>query len=103
MLEKAAHAGSPEAMFYVAVSYDNGYGVKQSDTQQFNWFLKAAEVDVHQGMENTARNYKRAKGTVENYQEALKWYQKAVAHENANAMIDLGFMYERGFRGSCKQ
>lgn len=34
---------------------------------------------------------------VKNYNEALKWYQKAAAQNNAIAMGSIGSMYKNGY------
>ncbi len=40
--------------------------------------------------------YDRGKGVPQDYQEAVRWYQKAAEQGHAWAQVNLGLMYARG-------
>jgi uncharacterized protein len=40
--------------------------------------------------------YENGEGVETDYQEAMKWYQKAAAAGNATAMNIIGWMYDKG-------
>ena len=39
----AAEAGDPESQYYVALMYENGYGVEQDMEEAMKWYERSAE------------------------------------------------------------
>ncbi len=56
---KAAEIGCSEGAFYVALSYQRGMGVEQSDEHCVYWYNSAAELGNHKAQVNLADIYQK--------------------------------------------
>ncbi|CAB4441454.1 unnamed protein product [Rhizophagus irregularis] len=61
--QKAAENGFTNAMYYLAICYDNGEGTEKNLEKAFYWYQKAAENGDKEAMFNLAICYKNGAGT----------------------------------------
>lgn len=114
---KALDLGNPEGMICIGDVYDYGRGVKEDYAEAMKWYRKAADLGYARGMlkvgflynwgdgtrrSSLGRSYVR-RGRIEwagevnaNYAEAMKWYRKAAELGDAEAMAEIGSLYELG-------
>jgi TPR repeat protein len=64
--------------------------------EAFALFQAGAELGEPNAMDNLAKSYRRGFGVSRNYDKALEWYEKAAAKGDADAMFDLGELYQEG-------
>ncbi|CAG8770880.1 22991_t:CDS:2, partial [Racocetra persica] len=77
LLKSAVDNGNIMAMHNLGLCYKFGHGVKIDTFQGFTLLKQAADKGVPNSSYELARCYEFGKGTVENFREALNWYQKA--------------------------
>ncbi|PKC52664.1 HCP-like protein, partial [Rhizophagus irregularis] len=94
--QKAAENGVKEAMYYLALFYENGNGTEIDLEKAFYWYQKAAENGDGKAMFNLANNYGNGEGTEKNLEKAFYWYQKAAENDIKIAMHNLAICYENG-------
>jgi hypothetical protein len=93
----APGAGSPEALFALAVKHDKGDDrIKEDKREAFKWYLKSAEAGYLAAMARVGVMAGSGEGTAVNPQEAVKWLTAAAARDQAGAMHALGRMYMAG-------
>ena len=90
--QTAAERGYTAAMYNLAVSYDEGEGVRQDQAQANHWYRKAAENGRTSAMWNLSINLDEGKGERHNPQEAAKYLLMAYrhGHEKASKAFDKG-------------
>jgi TPR repeat protein len=93
---KGAEYGNSNCMLNIGYLYQNGNGVEVNNVEAAKWFLKACEKNRSQACVELAALYHNNNnpGIVQNFSEAMKYYLKA--GKNAQAYLELGWMYERG-------
>lgn len=91
-----AVSGYREAMALVAVMYDAGQGVKQSDYQAFRWYKKAAVAGDMESQHNLAVSYAKGHGVKKNINKALKWWRRSAMKGHVDAQFNLGIIYATG-------
>jgi tetratricopeptide (TPR) repeat protein len=94
--ETAAAAGNSEAVNYLGLLTDMGFGVAKDYLQEREAFEKAASGGNAVAMYRLGTLYENGKGVDQDYELALQWYQKAASAGNASAMYSLGTLFEIG-------
>ncbi len=81
-------------LFFLAMVIFGFSGYSQTD--RLKELLLAAEQGYVEAQCNLGVMYGQGEGVSKNYQEALRWYQKAAAQGHARAKYNLGLMYHNG-------
>jgi len=89
-LGKMAEQGDAEAQWRLGTLYRNGDGVRQSDTDANDWFLRAAEQKYVPALSSLGGQYWAGRGVRQDYNKAYFWYDLALAHGdlNSEAMLE---------------
>ncbi|MBQ8707431.1 MAG: sel1 repeat family protein [Succinivibrionaceae bacterium] len=90
-MEKAASQNSPQGMYYLAQMYEYGQGTQQDDKKAWQFYRKAAEAGEMRAQYTLGRLYQYSPSS--NIDSAAKWYHKAAASGNTDAMIAIGDLY----------
>lgn len=92
--KKAANAEdkNDDAMNSLGLMYSNGEGVKEDQEIAKEWWLKAANEENVEAMNNLGWYYEQK----ENYAQAFLWYQKSAENGNEDGMFELGCAYDFG-------
>lgn len=85
----AAKAGDPSSQLNVGFFYDTGLGVKKSRTQAMYWYRRALRRGETIAATNIATVY-RDEGRL---RLALRWFEKAVALGDDDAMLNMAKLY----------
>ncbi len=95
---KQAARTSHHAIYLRAMLYDYGYGVRQSSDMAFILMREAAAKGNASATYEIGHRYLEGIGVERNYDNALQWLKLAAGspYYVADAMHDLGVMYERG-------
>ena len=99
LFQLSASTGNSEALYWVGLIYNNGWGVSQNYTQAISWYRKAAEAGNAKAMTNLGVMYEKGHGLRMDLTQAVRWYQKAADADDENGMNNLGVMYENGSGG----
>ena len=91
-----AERGFPSSQFALGYMYDEGQGVRQSDSKAVKWYGRAAEAGHTSAQYNLGLMYEGGKGVPQDYSEAIKWYRRASEKGASVAQSKLGSMYEVG-------
>jgi TPR repeat protein len=75
--EKAAKSGHTEAMAELALCYELGCGVEQSDELALDWYMRAAEKGHLTAKFSVGEIFEEARGVPQSDEEACLWYYKA--------------------------
>ena len=93
-LELAEHVGNVNALVELGNLYLDGAGEMPPDQEKaFRYFIQAAERDNPRGWEWAGYCLYEGKGTPQNREEALRWYEKAAEKELYNSYYMLGMIY----------
>jgi TPR repeat protein len=95
---KEAVRQSHHAVYFLALLYDNGYGVKQNLDMAFVLMREAAAKGNSLAIYEVGHRFLIGTGVEPNYESALQWLNTAAGspYYVADAMYDLGLMYEKG-------
>ena len=67
------------------------------DSNSIDWIIKVAEKDEYVEVQyHLARMYEQGYRVEKSYEEAVKWYKKAIENNSIEALISLALLYERG-------
>ena len=94
-LEGLANLGDPRAQYDLAVLYDNGLGVPQSDAEALRWYTRAADQGDARAQYNLGLMYMNGQGVEPNLVLAYYWVSLSVAHGNANASPARDYLTEK--------
>jgi len=94
-LEGLAKLGEPRAQYDLAVLYDKGLGVPQSDTEALRWYTRAAEQGDARAQYNLGLMYMNGQGVEPNLVLAYYWVSLSVAQGNANAPPAQDYLTEK--------
>lgn len=94
--KKGAEAGESISMYFLAIQYRDGTGVKQNYKEALGWFKKAAEAGDSDAMNQVGRFYDFGWGVRQSFVEAGRWYEKAAAAGQAWGNSNLAIMFSRG-------
>lgn len=98
----AADLGNAEAQLFLAVGYQQGFGIDKNDDLAFLWAKKSAEQGNSYGQAFVGLMYDERMGLpddddIDNYdEEALKWYNLSAKQGNEYGQLGLGKMYYEG-------
>jgi len=71
---RQADKGTTRAYFYVGAAYTAGVGVPQDYTEAEKWYRKAADLELHAGLEALGLFYQLGQGVTQDRIEAQTWY-----------------------------
>jgi TPR repeat protein len=89
----AAKGGSPEAVFNLALNYEEGVGLKRDIRHAFRLYQRGAAMGDAECQCNLGCLYAEAK---QDPAEALHWWRKAARREDSKAQYNLGMAYLDG-------
>ena len=93
-----AEEGDPEAQFYVGFTYFQGLGVTQDNFEAEKWLKKSAlqgETNAYSALGFIYRQ--NGERTLQNVDEAIKWYSLAVDLGDEDAQHNLAGIYVSGW------
>lgn len=95
---KQAVRQSPHAIYFLALLYKHGFGVKQNLDMVFVLMREAAAKGHTLAIYEVGHCFLLGSGEETNYENARQWLGLAAGspHYVAEAMYDLGVMYEEG-------
>jgi uncharacterized protein len=70
---------------------------KSEDNPLLSGYIEAAEQGSAEAQVALGTIYLNGEGTLQNYEEAYKWYQVAADQGNAHAMFNIGVMHDKGY------
>jgi TPR repeat protein len=94
-LQGLANLGEPRAQYDLALLYDKGLGVPQSDAEALRWYTRAAEQGDARAQYNLGLMYMNGQGTTPNLIMAYYWVSLSVARGNQNAPAARDYLAER--------
>jgi TPR repeat protein len=86
----------PEALYWLGVVYDIGYGVHQNTETAAKLFRMAARVGHREAQYEIAMRHYTGVGVLRNRTKAVNWWLKAAEQGHVYAQSWLGFMYFQG-------
>ncbi len=90
----------PEPYFYLAFLFEKGIGVNYDFQTAYNYYKQAADLGYPNAFKKCGDMlYSGHELLQANKAEAMKYYQKAAEHNDADAYNALGLMHEKGFDG----
>ena len=90
-----------DAMAWIGLLYENGYGVKQDPKIAAKWMEKAAKAGQMWAANRLADYYINGSGVKKDPPLAFQWQKKAVDGGRSEAVAQLGRMYREGY-GTAK-
>ena len=93
---QSAKNGNADAQIALAVLYETGVGVPQSNQEKLHWYKKAAKQGHSKAQTALANFYMEGKIIPQNFPKAFRLYKKAAKKKNAESQYRLGEIYERG-------
>jgi hypothetical protein len=93
---EATKGEDKQALFDLALMYDDGDGVEEDNEKAIALYIKAANKGHIKAMNNLALMYDEGDGVEEDNEEAVKWYTKAAEQGYSTAQYNLGMMYDEG-------
>jgi hypothetical protein len=94
---EAARLGLPVAQAEMAEACYFGLGNTERDVVQgFEWASKAAQAGDVCGEHRLGWAYYEGEGVGQDWQLAIKWYEKAAAHGDGISMSNIGYIYDAG-------
>ncbi|WP_162930109.1 SEL1-like repeat protein [Pseudophaeobacter sp. EL27] len=91
--ELAHDQGSGNAAFSLGVMHSFGDGVPRNDHLAHQFFYQAAHANNANGMYFLGRNYETGRGTIQDTDKAVSYYQMAIDHQHKWAKLDLAELY----------
>jgi uncharacterized protein len=100
-LTSKAQSGAPDAMYLLALVYDEDLLVPKDKATAQRWMLKSAELGYVPAQVGMGKMYleKQLNGPVPNYADADRWLRLAATQGDPEAQFWLGTGYEQGFFG----
>lgn len=90
-ISRAAEQKSPEGLYYLAQMYEYGQGTEQDENKSKEYYTMAAKLGESRAQYALGRIYQYSGG--QNIDLAAKWYHKAAAQGNTDAMTAIGDLY----------
>ena len=95
--QKAASAGSIEAMAAIGNVFRYGRDVSRDYAEAMKWFRRAANAGNAEALFSVGFLYERGYGVDRDYALAKEWYEKAVKAGSFAALCEIGVLYESGY------
>ena len=92
LLRAAAEGGVTDAFFSLGYAYDVGLGVRTNQTEAERWYRRAYRTGSSMGTGNLAIIYRDAG----DLRSAFRWYRRAAALKDGDAMVDVAYCYQYG-------
>ena len=89
--EKRANQGDPVAQFCLGYMYKHGQGVRANKEKAKEWYIKAADQNYPQAMNNLAKMY--YDGLFDSNSKGMELWKQAAGMGNRTAQFNLGFAY----------
>ena len=102
-LEGLANLGDPRAQYDLALLYDKGLGVPQSDAEARRWYTRAAEQGDARAQYNLGLMYMNGQGVQPNLILAYYWVSLAGAQGDENAQSARGYLTEKMTQGQIDE
>ncbi|HJT22561.1 MAG TPA: tetratricopeptide repeat protein [Nitrospira sp.] len=102
-LQSLANIGEPRAQYDLALLYDQGLGVPQSDTQAFHWYSRAAEHGDVRAQYNLGLMYMNGQGMAPDLVQAYYWLSLALAGGEAKAPDARDYLLEKMSPGQIQE
>lgn len=81
---EASKRGNNSAKTYIGYMYEQGQGLPKDEREALQWFREAAEGGIAEAQRNMGNYYRDGRGGLErDRQQARRWYEKAVAQNDA--------------------
>ncbi len=81
--------GHAQASYNLGFIYEFGYGVAPSDTEAFNYYLRAAQLGHVQAQQTVAWMYQRGKGVTANLAQAAHWASLSANSSGSGSETDM--------------
>ncbi|GHU20429.1 hypothetical protein FACS189472_11740 [Alphaproteobacteria bacterium] len=96
-LARAAAKGDAEALCYLGIMHDEGYGMPEDPKKAFELYVQAANKGNARAQRNLGYMYRFGNSAVEkDFNKAFEWRMKAADQGDAIAQRCLGCMYREG-------
>lgn len=92
LLRAAAEGGISQAYDSLAYAYDVGLGVRANRAEAERWYRRAYRSGSSMGAGNLAVIYR----DVGDLRTAFRWYRRAAALKDGDAMVDVAYCYQYG-------
>ena len=102
-LEGLASLGDPRAQYDLALLYDKGEGVAQSDAEALRWYTRAAEQGDARAQYNLGLMYMNGQGTSPNLVLAYYWVSLSVAQGDQKAPAARDYLTEKMTAGQIEE
>lgn len=96
LLSPLAEDGDMQAQHMVAIMYQNGLGVAQSDMAAYKWMRASAEQGYGLAQHGLGFMYLTGECIALNPEKAVIWFRKAADQGLQGSMTTLAMMYEQG-------
>ena len=96
IFRELADLKTARAMTYLGEAYEKGYGVSQSDTEAFKWYLAAAERDERFGANAVGYFYEFGVAVPADPAKAMEWYKRAAELGNPEGAYNVSQLYYEG-------
>ena len=90
---------SPIEQFCRGLYHEKGIGFAHSQSESFQWYLKAASQGLVSAEFNVANGYYNGTGVRKDLVRAKQWYTRSARQESKEAMHMLGIMAQSGQAG----
>lgn len=88
-----------ETYFYLGHLYECGFGVTKDPSNAIHFYFKGAKLGNAHCMTKLGDCYHSGFGVAVNHKEALRYYTMAAEHQDSEAHINMGMIYEHGYEG----
>lgn len=88
-----------EALFYLGLFHEHGFGVEKSPKKAINYFIESAGLDYPAAKNKLGDCYFSGYGVKQDRQLAVGQYMEAAEDGNSDAMVNLGSVYLNGVPG----
>lgn len=95
-LMEAAEGGDADSQYVLAVIYETGKGVEQSNKEAAKWYTKSAEQGNKDAQFQLGGMYEKGVGVKQDSRQSIVWYTKAAAQGSPEAQNILIELYENG-------
>ena len=76
-----AQQGNGDALYWIAVLYDDGRGVPESDKEEVKWYVLSAAQGIAEAKYRLGEMHYNGTGVLKDYKRAYMWYALSVYNE----------------------